>query len=160
MNVPRKGRKLQRSWRVSRCQYPDVKGIYLFKTYVSANASMMAVSWCQGFWGSGIIPLAAEEYQVQKYLVNSYWEDMGTLRGTLVPGQDQFQSLIWGGCYLIQGVVSRRGRWHQFPWTFAEELPSLINSETSLVSWIVAYSCHYQLYSSLASWLSTSPKSQ
>lgn len=54
-------------------------GIYLFKTEVLLKLLRWRYPTANDF-GSEIIPMAAEEYNVQAYLFNSYWEDIGTIK--------------------------------------------------------------------------------
>lgn len=54
-------------------------GIYLFKTDVLLKLLRLRYPTANDF-GSEIIPMAAEEYNVQAYLFNEYWEDIGTIK--------------------------------------------------------------------------------
>ncbi|XP_020276057.1 glucose-1-phosphate adenylyltransferase large subunit 2, chloroplastic-like isoform X3 [Asparagus officinalis] len=54
-------------------------GIYLFKTDVLLKLLRSKYPHANDF-GSEIIPLAAKEYNVQAYLFNGYWEDIGTIK--------------------------------------------------------------------------------
>uniref|UniRef100_A0A1D1XZR5 Glucose-1-phosphate adenylyltransferase n=1 Tax=Anthurium amnicola TaxID=1678845 RepID=A0A1D1XZR5_9ARAE len=54
-------------------------GIYLFKTDVLLKLLRWRYPNSNDF-GSEIIPMAAEEYNVQAYLFDGYWEDIGTIK--------------------------------------------------------------------------------
>ncbi|PIA40750.1 hypothetical protein AQUCO_02400070v1 [Aquilegia coerulea] len=54
-------------------------GVYLFKTDVLLQLLRCQYPTANDF-GSEIIPMAAEEYNVQAYLFNDYWEDIGTIK--------------------------------------------------------------------------------
>ncbi|KAL5700457.1 glucose-1-phosphate adenylyltransferase [Ranunculus cassubicifolius] len=54
-------------------------GIYLFKTDVLRKLLRCSYPTANDF-GSEIIPMAAKEYNVQAYLFNDYWEDVGTIK--------------------------------------------------------------------------------
>ncbi|CAN6469595.1 unnamed protein product [Victoria cruziana] len=54
-------------------------GIYLFKTDVLLKLLRWRYPTANDF-GSEIIPMATKEYNVQAYLFNDYWEDIGTIR--------------------------------------------------------------------------------
>ncbi|XP_077219431.1 glucose-1-phosphate adenylyltransferase large subunit 1-like [Tasmannia lanceolata] len=62
-------------------QFPYIAsmGIYLFKTEVLLNLLRCRYPTANDF-GSEIIPMAAEEHNVQAYLFNDYWEDIGTIK--------------------------------------------------------------------------------
>jgi len=53
-------------------------GIYVFKKEVLFNLLRRATE--QTDFGKEIIPNSAKEYNVQAYLFNDYWEDIGTIR--------------------------------------------------------------------------------
>lgn len=54
-------------------------GIYLFKTDVLLKLLRWSYPTANDF-GSEVIPMAAEECNVQAYLFNGYWEDIGTIK--------------------------------------------------------------------------------
>ncbi|XP_058082850.1 glucose-1-phosphate adenylyltransferase large subunit 1-like isoform X2 [Magnolia sinica] len=54
-------------------------GIYLFKRELLLKLLRWQYPTANDF-GSEIIPMAAEEYNVQAYLFNDYWEDIGTVK--------------------------------------------------------------------------------
>ncbi|XP_058076832.1 glucose-1-phosphate adenylyltransferase large subunit 1-like [Magnolia sinica] len=54
-------------------------GIYLFKTEVLLKLLRWRYPTANDF-GSEIIPWAAKDYNVQAYLFNGYWEDIGTIK--------------------------------------------------------------------------------
>ncbi|KAJ8619285.1 hypothetical protein MRB53_027814 [Persea americana] len=62
-------------------QFPYIAsmGIYLFKTEVLLKLLRWRYPTANDF-GSEIIPMAAKEYNVQAYLFNGYWEDIGTIK--------------------------------------------------------------------------------
>ncbi|KAK1294673.1 hypothetical protein QJS10_CPA16g01815 [Acorus calamus] len=63
----------------SKLPYIASMGIYLFKTEVLLNLLRSRYPTANDF-GSEIIPMAAKEYNVQAYLFNGYWEDIGTIK--------------------------------------------------------------------------------
>ncbi|XP_068658564.1 glucose-1-phosphate adenylyltransferase large subunit 1-like isoform X1 [Aristolochia californica] len=62
-------------------QFPYIAsmGVYLFKTEVLLKLLRWQYPTANDF-GSEIIPMAAEEYNIQAYLFNGYWEDIGTIK--------------------------------------------------------------------------------
>nr|WKL05550.1 ADP-glucose pyrophosphorylase large subunit 2 [Colocasia esculenta] len=54
-------------------------GIYLFKTEVLLKLLRSRFPHANDF-GSEVIPKASQEYNVQAYLFNGYWEDIGTIK--------------------------------------------------------------------------------
>ncbi|KAK3443235.1 hypothetical protein EUGRSUZ_B03259 [Eucalyptus grandis] len=54
-------------------------GIYVFKTDVLLKLLRWSYPSCNDF-GSEIIPSAVAEHNVQAYLFNDYWEDIGTIK--------------------------------------------------------------------------------
>ncbi|NP_001305598.1 glucose-1-phosphate adenylyltransferase large subunit 2, chloroplastic/amyloplastic [Solanum tuberosum] len=54
-------------------------GVYVFKTDVLLNLLKSAYPSCNDF-GSEIIPSAVKDHNVQAYLFNDYWEDIGTVK--------------------------------------------------------------------------------
>ncbi|XP_068662332.1 glucose-1-phosphate adenylyltransferase large subunit 1-like [Aristolochia californica] len=62
-------------------QFPYIAsmGVYLFKTEVLLKLLRWQYPTANDF-GSEIIPMAAKEYNVQAYLFNGYWEDIGTIK--------------------------------------------------------------------------------
>ncbi|OVA13492.1 Nucleotidyl transferase [Macleaya cordata] len=54
-------------------------GIYLFRTDVLLKLLRWRYPTANDF-GSEVIPLASKEYNVQAYLFNGYWEDIGTMK--------------------------------------------------------------------------------
>ncbi|KAJ6400847.1 hypothetical protein OIU84_016302 [Salix udensis] len=54
-------------------------GIYMFKTDVLLKLLRWNYPTANDF-GSEIIPMSAKEYNVQAYLFNGYWEDIGTIK--------------------------------------------------------------------------------
>lgn len=54
-------------------------GVYVFKTDVLLKLLKSAYPSCNDF-GSEIIPSAVKDYNVQAYLFNDYWEDIGTVK--------------------------------------------------------------------------------
>ncbi|WCJ22569.1 Glucose-1-phosphate adenylyltransferase large subunit 1 [Euphorbia peplus] len=59
--------------------YVASMGIYMFKTDVLLKLLRWHYPTANDF-GSEIIPLAAKDYNVQAYLFNDYWEDIGTIK--------------------------------------------------------------------------------
>nr|AEV40472.1 ADP-glucose pyrophosphorylase 2 [Spirodela polyrhiza]AEV40473.1 ADP-glucose pyrophosphorylase 2 [Spirodela polyrhiza] len=62
-----------------RFPYIASMGIYLFKTDVLLKLLRSQYPHSNDF-GSEIIPMAAKDYNVQAYLFNGYWEDIGTIK--------------------------------------------------------------------------------
>ncbi|GAA0172557.1 hypothetical protein Leryth_014695 [Lithospermum erythrorhizon] len=62
-------------------QYPYIAsmGVYVFKTEVLLRLLRLNYPSCNDF-GSEIIPSAVKDHNVQAYLFNDYWEDIGTIR--------------------------------------------------------------------------------
>ncbi|KAF5462048.1 hypothetical protein F2P56_018089 [Juglans regia] len=62
-------------------KYPYIAsmGVYVFKTDVLLKLLRWRYPSCNDF-GSEIIPSAVMEHNVQAYLFNDYWEDIGTLK--------------------------------------------------------------------------------
>lgn len=54
-------------------------GIYMFKTDVLLKLLRWNYPTANDF-GSEIIPMSTKEYNVQAYLFNGYWEDIGTIK--------------------------------------------------------------------------------
>ncbi|KAK4599804.1 hypothetical protein RGQ29_009733 [Quercus rubra] len=54
-------------------------GVYVFKTDVLLKLLRWSYPSCNDF-GSEIIPSAVREHNVQAYLFNDYWEDIGTIK--------------------------------------------------------------------------------
>ncbi|KAL3332227.1 hypothetical protein AABB24_032693 [Solanum stoloniferum] len=54
-------------------------GVYVFKTDVLLKLLKSAYPACNDF-GSEIIPSAVKDHNVQAYLFNDYWEDIGTVK--------------------------------------------------------------------------------
>ncbi|KAL6008998.1 beta-adaptin [Asimina triloba] len=93
-------------------------GIYLFKTEVLLKLLKWQYPTANDF-GSEIIPMAAEDHNVQAYLFNGYWEDIGTIKSffeaNLALTDQVLNSIISHGCFLrecsvdhsIVGVRSR-----------------------------------------------------
>lgn len=54
-------------------------GVYVFKTDVLLKLLKWSYPSCNDF-GSEIIPSAVKEHNVQAYLFNDYWEDIGTIK--------------------------------------------------------------------------------
>ncbi|XP_010323162.1 ADP-glucose pyrophosphorylase large subunit isoform X1 [Solanum lycopersicum] len=54
-------------------------GVYVFKTDVLLKLLKSAYPSCNDF-GSEIIPSAVKDHNVQAYLFNDYWEDIGTVK--------------------------------------------------------------------------------
>ncbi|XP_030446869.1 glucose-1-phosphate adenylyltransferase large subunit 1 [Syzygium oleosum] len=54
-------------------------GVYVFKTDVLLKLLRWSYPSCNDF-GSEIIPTAVTEHNVQAYLFNDYWEDIGTIK--------------------------------------------------------------------------------
>ncbi|KAK9147180.1 hypothetical protein Sjap_007083 [Stephania japonica] len=65
--------------KAKRFPYIASMGIYLFKTDVLLELLRWRYPMANDF-GSEIIPMAVEEYNVQAYLFNDYWEDIGTIK--------------------------------------------------------------------------------
>ncbi|XP_078447041.1 glucose-1-phosphate adenylyltransferase large subunit 1-like [Wolffia australiana] len=63
----------------SQSPYIASMGIYLFKTDVLLKLLRSKYPHSNDF-GSEIIPMAAKDYNVQAYLFNGYWEDIGTIK--------------------------------------------------------------------------------
>ncbi|ERN03204.1 glucose-1-phosphate adenylyltransferase large subunit 1 [Amborella trichopoda] len=61
------------------CPYIASMGIYMFKTDVLLKLLKWNYPTANDF-GSEIIPMAAKDYNVQAYLFNDYWEDIGTIK--------------------------------------------------------------------------------
>ncbi|KAF6171226.1 hypothetical protein GIB67_001941 [Kingdonia uniflora] len=62
-----------------RFPYIASMGLYVFKTDVLLDLLRSHYPTSNDF-GSEIIPMAAEEFNVQAYLFNDYWEDIGTIK--------------------------------------------------------------------------------
>ncbi|KAK8642422.1 hypothetical protein V6N13_011765 [Hibiscus sabdariffa] len=62
-------------------RYPYIAsmGVYVFKTNVLLKLLTRSYPSCNDF-GSEIIPSAVKEHNVQAYLFNDYWEDIGTIK--------------------------------------------------------------------------------
>ncbi|GMJ15414.1 ADPGLC-PPase large subunit [Hibiscus trionum] len=62
-------------------KYPYIAsmGVYVFKTDVLLKLLTQSYPSCNDF-GSEIIPSAVKEHNVQAYLFNDYWEDIGTIK--------------------------------------------------------------------------------
>lgn len=62
-------------------KYPYIAsmGVYVFRTDVLLQLLKSKYPTCNDF-GSEIIPFAVREYNVQAYLFNDYWEDIGTIK--------------------------------------------------------------------------------
>ncbi|XVE94670.1 hypothetical protein REPUB_Repub02eG0028800 [Reevesia pubescens] len=62
-------------------RYPYIAsmGVYVFKTDVLLKLLTRSYPSCNDF-GSEIIPSAVKEHNVQAYLFNDYWEDIGTIK--------------------------------------------------------------------------------
>jgi len=62
-------------------QYPYIAsmGVYVFRTDVLLKLLRWRYPSCNDF-GSEIIPSAVSDHNVQAYLFNDYWEDIGTIR--------------------------------------------------------------------------------
>ncbi|CAL0305839.1 unnamed protein product [Lupinus luteus] len=54
-------------------------GVYVFRTETLLNLLRSNCSLCNDF-GSEIIPSAVSDHNVQAYLFNDYWEDIGTIK--------------------------------------------------------------------------------
>ncbi|CAN1127015.1 Glucose-1-phosphate adenylyltransferase large subunit, chloroplastic/amyloplastic [Linum perenne] len=54
-------------------------GVYVFRTDVLLKLLTMSYASCNDF-GSEIIPSAVKDHNVQAYLFNDYWEDIGTVK--------------------------------------------------------------------------------
>ncbi|XP_042497683.1 glucose-1-phosphate adenylyltransferase large subunit 1-like [Macadamia integrifolia] len=54
-------------------------GVYIFRTEVLLKLLTWKYPMCNDF-GSEIIPSAVKEHNVQAYLFNDYWEDIGTIK--------------------------------------------------------------------------------
>lgn len=63
----------------ARSPYIASMGVYLFKTDVLLKLLRWRYPTSNDF-GSEIIPAAVEEHNVQAYLFNDYWEDIGTIK--------------------------------------------------------------------------------
>ncbi|EPS60253.1 glucose-1-phosphate adenylyltransferase, partial [Genlisea aurea] len=64
----------------ARFPYAASMGVYVFKTEVLLKLLKWEYPSCNDF-GSEIIPLAVKDYyNVQAYLFNDYWEDIGTIK--------------------------------------------------------------------------------
>lgn len=61
------------------CPYIASMGVYAFKTDILLKLLRWRYPTSNDF-GSEIIPSAVHEYNVQAYLFNDYWEDIGTLK--------------------------------------------------------------------------------
>ncbi|KAB2629269.1 glucose-1-phosphate adenylyltransferase large subunit 2 [Pyrus ussuriensis x Pyrus communis] len=57
-------------------------GVYVFRTDVLLKLLRWSYPSCNDF-GSEIIPSAVKEHNVQAYLFNDYWEDIGTVKSFL-----------------------------------------------------------------------------
>ncbi|XP_034675651.1 glucose-1-phosphate adenylyltransferase large subunit 1-like [Vitis riparia] len=62
-------------------KYPYIAsmGVYVFRTDVLLKLLTRKYLSCNDF-GSEIIPLAVKDHNVQAYLFNDYWEDIGTIK--------------------------------------------------------------------------------
>ncbi|KAG6783765.1 hypothetical protein POTOM_009439 [Populus tomentosa] len=62
-------------------QFPYIAsmGVYVFRTDVLLKLLRCSYPSCNDF-GSEIIPSAVKEHNVQAYLFNDYWEDIGTIK--------------------------------------------------------------------------------
>ncbi|KAJ6708850.1 GLUCOSE-1-PHOSPHATE ADENYLYLTRANSFERASE LARGE SUBUNIT 3 CHLOROPLASTIC [Salix koriyanagi] len=62
-------------------QFPYIAsmGVYVFRTDVMLKLLRCSYPSCNDF-GSEIIPSAVKEHNVQAYLFNDYWEDIGTIK--------------------------------------------------------------------------------
>lgn len=62
-------------------QFPYIAsmGVYVFKTDVLLKLLQWSYPTCNDF-GSEIIPSAVKDHNVQAYLFNDYWEDIGTIK--------------------------------------------------------------------------------
>lgn len=62
-------------------KYPYIAsmGVYVFRTDVLLKLLRWSYPSCNDF-GSEIIPSAVKEHNVQAYLFNDYWEDIGTIK--------------------------------------------------------------------------------
>ncbi|KAG6785758.1 hypothetical protein POTOM_007342 [Populus tomentosa] len=62
-------------------QFPYIAsmGVYVFRTDVLLKLLRSSYPSCNDF-GSEIIPSAVKEHNVQAYLFNDYWEDIGTIK--------------------------------------------------------------------------------
>nr|DAD40774.1 TPA_asm: hypothetical protein HUJ06_015097 [Nelumbo nucifera] len=62
-------------------KYPYIAsmGVYVFRTEVLLKLLRWRYPTCNDF-GSEIIPAAVKEHNVQAYLFNDYWEDIGTIK--------------------------------------------------------------------------------
>ncbi|OMO75163.1 Nucleotidyl transferase [Corchorus olitorius] len=62
-------------------KYPYIAsmGVYVFKTEILLKLLTRSCPSCNDF-GSEIIPSAVKEHNVQAYLFNEYWEDIGTIK--------------------------------------------------------------------------------
>ncbi|KAK4282649.1 hypothetical protein QN277_014002 [Acacia crassicarpa] len=63
----------------SKFPYIASMGIYLFKTDVLLNLLRRHYPNANDF-GSEVIPMATKDFNVQAYLFNGYWEDIGTIK--------------------------------------------------------------------------------
>ncbi|KAK1280092.1 hypothetical protein QJS04_geneDACA004753 [Acorus gramineus] len=92
----------------SKLPYIASMGIYLFKTEVLLNLLRSCYPTANDF-GSEIIPMAAKEYNVQAYLFNGYWEDIGTIKSffdaNLALTDQVLNSIISHGCFLRECSV-------------------------------------------------------
>ncbi|KAK1318364.1 hypothetical protein QJS10_CPB04g01178 [Acorus calamus] len=92
----------------SKLPYIASMGIYLFKTEVLLNLLRSRYPTANDF-GSEIIPMAAKEYNVQAYLFNGYWEDIGTIKSffdaNLALTDQVLNSIISHGCFLRECSV-------------------------------------------------------
>ncbi|KAJ1375568.1 Trimeric LpxA-like superfamily [Sesbania bispinosa] len=93
-------------------------GVYVFRTETLLKLLRWSCSSCNDF-GSEIIPSAVSEHNVQAYLFNDYWEDIGTVKSffdaNLALTEHIVDAIISHGCFLrecsvqhsIVGVRSR-----------------------------------------------------
>ncbi|KAJ9166040.1 hypothetical protein P3X46_020841 [Hevea brasiliensis] len=63
----------------SRFPYIASMGVYVFRTEVLLKLLRWSYPACNDF-GSEIIPSAVKDHNVQAYLFNDYWEDIGTIK--------------------------------------------------------------------------------
>uniref|UniRef100_A0A0E0LIW0 Glucose-1-phosphate adenylyltransferase n=1 Tax=Oryza punctata TaxID=4537 RepID=A0A0E0LIW0_ORYPU len=61
------------------CKYMASMGIYVFRTDILLRLLRGHYPTANDF-GSEVIPMAAKDYNVQAYLFDGYWEDIGTIK--------------------------------------------------------------------------------
>nr|CAB3456178.1 unnamed protein product [Digitaria exilis] len=89
-------------------KYMASMGIYVFKAEVLRKLLRGQYPAANDF-GSEVIPMAAKDYDVQAYLFDGYWEDIGTIKSffeaNLALTDQVLNSIVSHGCFLTECSV-------------------------------------------------------